>query len=203
MILEACVENVDQAIIAEENGAHRLELCSHLELDGLSPSIDLIKSTLKATSIPIKVMVRNRPGHFIYTDRDMEEMIQYCKMCSTLPIDGFVTGMIDDQNQIDIQRFSTLLSEFPNHNFTFHKAIDIVKNPISELKKCTHITNLTHVLTSGGKMNAVDGSEILKAMVEYFEPGLKIIAAGRITRSNILEIQNATGVSEFHGKNLL
>ena len=79
MIIEVCVESVDQAIIAEEKGAQRLELCSQLELDGLSPPLDLIESVLKYISIPVKIMVRSRPGNFIYDDEDLEEMMRYCK----------------------------------------------------------------------------------------------------------------------------
>jgi copper homeostasis protein len=65
LILEACVETLEEAIKAEENGACRLELCSRLDLDGLTPDIELTKQVLEKVSIPIKVMIRPRGGDFV------------------------------------------------------------------------------------------------------------------------------------------
>ena len=41
LILEACVETLEESMRAEQNGADRLELCSRLDLDGLTPDVDL------------------------------------------------------------------------------------------------------------------------------------------------------------------
>ena len=35
-----------QAIQAEQDGADRIELCKNLELDGLTPDVNVIKNTL-------------------------------------------------------------------------------------------------------------------------------------------------------------
>ena len=47
MIKEACVENFNEALIAVKKGADRLELCADLANDGLTPSVELIKSLLR------------------------------------------------------------------------------------------------------------------------------------------------------------
>ena len=60
IFLEACVETLEEAILAEERGANRLEICSRLDLDGLTPDVKLIKKGLKIISITIKVMIRQR-----------------------------------------------------------------------------------------------------------------------------------------------
>ena len=41
----------DDAINAEKNGANRIELCGRLDLDGLTPSKDLIKSAFSILKI--------------------------------------------------------------------------------------------------------------------------------------------------------
>ena len=51
--LEACVETLEEAILAERNGANRLELCSRLDLDGLTPNLNLTKKIMEKISIPI------------------------------------------------------------------------------------------------------------------------------------------------------
>ena len=45
---------------AEIRGADRIELCSRLDLDGLTPSKELVKRLVSDLTIPIKVMVRPR-----------------------------------------------------------------------------------------------------------------------------------------------
>ena len=56
-IYEACVETVEQAVLAEKNGAGRIELCGDLSVGGITPSVDLLSKTIDAVSIPIMTMV--------------------------------------------------------------------------------------------------------------------------------------------------
>jgi copper homeostasis protein CutC len=51
IIKEVCVDSLDDAINAEKNGANRIELCGRLDLDGLTPSKDLIKSAFSILKI--------------------------------------------------------------------------------------------------------------------------------------------------------
>ena len=60
LIKESCVETYDEAMNAEIRGADRIELCSRLDLDGLTPSKELVKRLVSDLTIPIKVMVRPR-----------------------------------------------------------------------------------------------------------------------------------------------
>ena len=65
IIKEACVESLEQAIVAEERKADRVELCSRLDLDGLTPDRNKIERTMNLLSIPVKVMIRPKCGNFI------------------------------------------------------------------------------------------------------------------------------------------
>ena len=69
IIKEACVENYKEAILAEQLGANRIELCSSLNQDGLTPDKKSIKLLLTKLSIPLKIMIRPRPGNFIYNEK--------------------------------------------------------------------------------------------------------------------------------------
>ena len=46
IIKEVCVDSLIDAICAQKNGADRIELCSRLDLDGLTPEKELIKKTI-------------------------------------------------------------------------------------------------------------------------------------------------------------
>ena len=74
LILESCVETYEEAIKAESRGANRIELCSRLDLGGLTPSKELAKKLVKKLNIPLKVMVRPRKGDFCYTDEEIKQM---------------------------------------------------------------------------------------------------------------------------------
>ena len=71
LIKESCVETYDEAINAESRGADRIEVCSRLDLDGLTPSKELVKRLVNDLTIPIKVMVRPRSGDFCYNDEEI------------------------------------------------------------------------------------------------------------------------------------
>ena len=82
VVKEACVDNIQDAINAFKKGADRIEFCSNLNEDGLTPSnYDLI-SLKKNISIPVRVMVRPHSNSFNYNDDDliqMKETIEFCK----------------------------------------------------------------------------------------------------------------------------
>ena len=66
IVKEVCVDNIYDALSAVKKGANRLELCSDLEQDGLTPSYELlIEAKLKLT-LPVRVMVRPHSKSFVY-----------------------------------------------------------------------------------------------------------------------------------------
>ncbi len=75
MFVEAYVETVEQALEAERAGANRLELCGPGE-GGLTPSVEMITSILKAVEIPTHVMIRPRAGDFNYSAEEFDSMLK-------------------------------------------------------------------------------------------------------------------------------
>ena len=45
-ILEVCVETIQQGLLAENNHADRIEFCHRLDLGGVTPDHDLIRSAV-------------------------------------------------------------------------------------------------------------------------------------------------------------
>ena len=203
MILEACVETLNQALRAQKLGAHRLELCSKLSQDGLTPSYDLVTQVQEAVEIPIMVMVRPRSGDFSYSQSEYEQMIQDVTHFSEVGVAGIVFGILDDQNKIDLMRVQQLTELAKPLEVTFHKAIDSTENPIVELKKLMEISGINRILTSGKGETAWDGRGLLANMVNTVGSRIKIIAAGKITNQNLQEIASVVATSEFHGTKIV
>jgi copper homeostasis protein len=64
--LEICAADINSAIAANEGGAERIELCSALEIGGLTPSSGLINQAINSCNIPLHVLIRPRSGNFSY-----------------------------------------------------------------------------------------------------------------------------------------
>ncbi len=65
--LEVALASVEDARIAAENGADRLELNTSLEEGGLTPSLGTLIHVKAAVEIPVMVMIRSRRSGFCYT----------------------------------------------------------------------------------------------------------------------------------------
>ena len=89
-IKEACVESFESAVAAEKNGADRIEICSNLELDGLTPSREIVRKLIKTLNIPIKVMIRPKAGDFCYNKQEIKEMLDDIAYFRSLGVYGVV-----------------------------------------------------------------------------------------------------------------
>ena len=203
LIFEACVETLEEALLAEKNGAHRIELCSELAADGLTPTEALTMQCLQQLSIPIMAMVRPRGGDFVYSEdeiRQMEKAIDFFKQAG---VAGVVFGLLTNQHFIDAANVERLARRARPLEMTFHKAIDFSFDVFKSFQELNSIDGITRVLTSGGRDTAWNGRLIIKSMQELPERKIKIIAAGKITPENRSQIAEFTGVSELHGKRIV
>ena len=200
---EACVDSIDDAISVEKNGADQIELCSRLDLDGLTPSKKLILQTIRRVSIPIKVMIRSRPGNFTYNQNDINTMLDSIEFCQKNGINEIAFGALNSNMKIDEKTINQIVSKYTGLKITFHKAIDLVDNQINEIQKLLKFNQIKAVLTSGGQKNAVDGQENIKKLSERFKDEIDIIAAGSITNKNIKKIHKTLGLKIYHGKKIV
>jgi len=200
MIIEACVETLDQAILAEKMGADQIELCARLDLGGISPSVALVHQVVASIDIPIKIMLRPRAGNFNYTELEMERIQEEIERYQTVAIEGYVFGCLNDDSMPDIQKLARVCSWVGDKSLTFHKAIDACPEIFVGLEYLQD-TSVEYVLSSGGKDTAMEGSETLRKMQE--QSRIKIIAAGKITQFNLTQIAQQTGLDFFHGRKIV
>ena len=93
MIIEICANSVRSAVIAQESGAQRIELCCNLEQGGLTPSPGTMELARKWLAIEVFVLIRPRIGDFCYSDIEMETMLKNILFCKELQMDGVVFGI--------------------------------------------------------------------------------------------------------------
>ena len=203
VLLEACVENLDQALLAERKNADRIELCGRLDLGGITPPREMIISSVKQLSIPAKIMIRPRGGNFIYSDPEVELMISDIIFCKKNGIGEIVLGALTDKGEVDLPLIRYLSSLADPMKVTFHKAIDDVNDYMRSLEELSTLKTIESVLTSGTGKNAILGKLVLKNAIEIFSDTLSIIAAGSITNENIEKVHAELGAKEYHGKRIV
>ena len=203
IVKEACVERLDEAILAEKNGADRIELCSRLDLDGMTPHRNMIKDVINSVKIPVKVMIRPRGGNFVYHDQELDVMKDDILYCKRVNVSGIVLGVLKEDKTVDLIATRLLSDIASGLEITFHKAIDEASSILTELDRLKSIQAVTNILTSGGADSAMEGSDTIKEMVNRYKGQLTIIAAGKITEQNIIKVHELTGAEEYHGRKIV
>ncbi len=203
LIFEACVENLEEAIVAQEHGANRIELCSALDQDGLTPSVELTMQCVRNLSIPIMAMVRPRGGNFVYSEEEIRKMEEEIKFFKLSGVAGVVFGLLTHEGEIDKVNTKRLASLAAPLDVTFHKAIDYSSDILRSFDQLNDIEEITRVLTSGGKDTAWNGRHVLEQMQNMQGRRIRIIAAGKVLPENRESIANYTGVNELHGKRIV
>ena len=203
LIKELCVDSTEQAVNAEKNGADRIELCKSLDLEGLTPEINVIQNTIESVDIPVKVMIRPKAGNFIYSHNEIKLMESDIELCKKLNVTEVVLGVLNSTGNIDIAKVERLASIAYPMAITFHKAIDQTEEIFNELDRLSTIQGVSSILTSGGEKTAIKGQTRLKNIIDRYGKRFNIIVAGSITHENFDKIHGLINAREYHGKNLI
>ena len=196
MILEICANSYQSAKNAQEAGAHRIELCQELSVGGITPSFGLIKKVALDLIIETYVLIRPRSGNFTYPESEFEVMKQNIRICKELGCSGIVSGVLKEDNTLDILRTKELIELSKPLSFTFHRAFDCVPNPIKTLEQLIDL-GVDKVLTSGQEPTAEKGIELLKQLDEYAGDKISILPGSGINPENAKLFKDA-GFKEIH-----
>ena len=202
-LLEACVETLDQALLAQLCGAHRIELCHDLSAGGLTPPDDLLLAVKRALNLPIMVMVRPRPGNYVYDADGLEKMKRTVDFCKKAGVAGVVFGFLTPDFRVDVEKTKALAAYAAPLAVTFHKAIDDTPGPVASLGLLKKIPNVQRVLTSGGAATALGGQSVLRKMLEVAGGGLTVVVAGKVTKENLSTVHQCIGAKEYHGRRIV
>ena len=195
MIIEVCAESYEYAVKAKKAGADRIELCKDLHLDGLTPDYESAVRIINTLNIPVFILIRPRKGDFIYSDEEFELMKNDIVNFKEMGCKGIVSGILNIDNSIDIERTKELVELSKPLEFTFHRAFDVVNDPIKEIEKLIEI-GVNRLLTSGQKDKAIEGLELLKKLKNISNNRIVIMPGSGISPMTIRKFKS---FSEIHG----
>lgn len=201
MLLEIACFNYDSAVIAEQSGANRIEFCAEIKEGGTTPDFEEFLQLKKSVKIPVYVMIRPRGGNFQYSEKEFEEMQAQILKFKKGNADGFVFGILDENNEVDKRNriLTELAKPFP---CTFHRAFDRspnYKKTLEDVIECGFKT----ILTSGTKNNVVEGKAILKELISIADSRIQILCGGGLRSGNIEQIKNSANAEYFHSSGIL
>ncbi|HHY43114.1 MAG TPA: copper homeostasis protein CutC [Thermoanaerobacterales bacterium] len=197
-MLEVIATSVDDAIAIERYGGMRIELSSALSEMGITPSYALIKNVVDIVKLPVHVLIRPHSKSFVYSDYDMEVMIEDIVMAKRLGADGIVVGVLDEHNRIDEEKLKKLLSYADDMDVTFHRAIDITEDPVKSVETLLKYPQIKRIVTAGGKGKVKDNLSVIKKMVEAAKGKITIMLGGGLNKDNLQLAMERTGAREVH-----
>lgn len=196
-LVEICVDSVESATVAEAAGAGRIELCSALSEGGVTPSAGLIESVRRNIGIKVHVLIRPRGGDFLYSDNDFSVMRRDIDIAGEHGADGIVTGILNRDGTVDIERTAVLTEYASPMNVTFHRAFDLCRDPKKALEDIIS-AGAELILTSGQARTAIEGAGLIKTLVKEAGNRISIMPGGGIDEYNIALLAGTTGAAEYH-----
>lgn len=197
MLLEIACFEMTSAETALRSVADRIEFCSEVQEGGLTPNIDEFRYLKSIYRKPIFVMIRPKGGSFLYTEKEFEVMKKNLIEFKNSGADGFVFGILNSGNTIDVERNKELVQLAGDVPCTFHRAFDKTINLDESIKTLIEIGFKT-VLTSGGTNSAMEGKENLKHLIDQYSDQIDILVGGGVRSTNIAELKDFTKATYFH-----
>lgn len=202
MFLEIATFDITSAEIALNSVADRIEFCADISLGGITPDLEEFRYLKEKYSKPIHVMIRPVGGGFLYTDSEFKQMQKDIIEFSKANSDGFVFGILDENQEIDVEKNKILIDLANGKPCVFHRAIDRTKNIFESTEKMIEL-GYKEILTSGGENSAMEGKENLKKLIENYSDDIKILIGGGVRSKNISELKNVTNGKYFHSSAVL
>jgi copper homeostasis protein len=197
LTLEICAASLPSALAAQAGGAHRIELCQNLEQGGITPSYGLIQQVMAQLSIPVFVLIRPRPGGFVYSNAELNIMREDIRICRKLGCAGVVLGVLTPAGQVSRTPCRSLIAAARSMQVTFHRAFDSCRNQAEALEEIIKM-DCQRVLTSGGQATAEAGQAQLAALVQQAAGRISVMPGAGVSAANIRALARQTGAQEFH-----
>lgn len=209
-VKEFCAEHIQDIEIAIKRNIDRIELCSHLELGGLTPKQDIfdhVYTLCQKKGIKLMVMIREQANSFYYDEMMIHTMVQRIQWFKSHGADGVVFGCLTKKNTLDIKAIQRLVQAAEGMDMTFHMAFDELSRN-EQLKAIPLLADvgIHRILTHGGPMNEpiethIDHLRQLISVAQQYH--VTIMPGGGITNKNIATLSQVLNTNEWHGTKIV
>ncbi len=185
MKVEVCSTSLEGIKNAAQAGADRIELCSSLELGGITPSKGLIEQAVSLNLLDIHCLIRPRAGHFTYTEEEVKIIEQDILFAREAGCHGIVIGALTNEFKLDFPLLTHWRKLAGSMYLTFHRAIDVVVNPMTAIEQLIDL-HFDCILSSGQKEKAIDGFQNLKLWHNAFGNQILVMPGSGVNEENCM-----------------
>lgn len=198
-IVEICCGSYQDSLAAYQGGADRIELNSALYLGGLSPSLASLVLSKENTDLKVITMVRPRGAGFSYSPADFACMKLEAQLFLENGADGIAFGILEADGRIDLARSKEMLAIIKGYQgeAVFHRAFDCVPDPYAAIEDLIGL-GVDRLLTSGLKVTAMEGRELLRDLQKKYGRQIQILAGSGINGENAQVLMAETGICQVH-----
>ena len=191
---EVCVESA-QGLGACSGLVDRIELCSALDIGGLTPSAGLM-DLARESGLETHVLIRPSSGDFEMSATDLKVAILDIQRARSIGLDGVVIGATKE-GLLDLSALRSLIEAAEDMTLTLHRAFDVVADQLKALEQAIDLGFHT-ILTSGAAKTAPEGTKQLRKLTEQSQSRIEIMAGGGVTAETVNDLIAKTNVHAIH-----
>ncbi|KAJ3994127.1 copper homeostasis CutC domain-containing protein [Lentinula boryana] len=152
-------------------------------------------------------MIRPRTGDFLYSESEMQIMIEDIRIFNENGVEGFVFGVLTGEGRVDVARTKRLVEAGFPAQVCFHRAFDMTRDPMEAISDIMRIGGISRILTSGQGKSASQSLEILASLLKATRnsqdqsSSLTIMPGSGINPNTVGHVVNTLlplGLSEIH-----
>src|SRR4051794_35655447 len=132
--LEIAVTTASAAAAALAGGADRVELCTALEIGGVTPSQTVLQGTPEGGIGP-HLLGRARAGDFVYDTDEIAQMAREAAIVTAQGAAGVVVGALRPDGRLDLDAIARIVGAArtvrPDVAVTVHRAVDAGIDPVA------------------------------------------------------------------------
>jgi copper homeostasis protein len=196
--LEVCVDNAGGLAAALRGGADRIELCSALDIGGLTPSAGLLRAAA-ASPVPVVAMIRPRGGDFCFDEAETQLMLDEIDAVADAGLQGVVLGASLPDGQLDTRTLERLVQRAADLGLrrTLHRAIDLCPD-LAQATSLAITLGFERILTSGGAGSAPEGLAGLQRCFDAAAGRIAIMPGAGINASNVDLLRAQLPLTDVH-----
>jgi copper homeostasis protein len=196
--LEICVDNVHGLAAALAGGADRIELCSALEVGGLTPGAGLLRAASNSP-VPVVAMIRPRGGDFCFDAPELRLMLDEIDAVAASGLQGVVLGASTADGRLDARTLEALVRRAAGQGLrcTLHRAIDLCPD-LAQATRLAIELGFERILTSGGARRALDGLDGLRRCFDAAGGRIAIMPGAGIHAGNVALLRARLPLTDVH-----
>ena len=111
--------------------------------------------------------------------------------------DGVVVGALTPEGDLDERALKKFIEAAGKAKVVLHRAFDMCREPFAALGKAKEL-GIDTILTSGQKGNCVDGSPLIKELIERAGNDINILIGAGVSADVIKKVYEMTGGTNYH-----